>query len=464
MRRIANEGFEAMQFRTKLLFLTILPVVLISLAALVLINLQSERLAREQRSVVENLVRKSKETELKNYVNLARTAIAPFVENAAISDEIAQTQVISILQKMTFGEDGYFFVYQEDGTNVMHPRLPELVGRNWIDLQDPNGKSVIRDLIELAKSRGDFYQYVWDKPSTRSQKEKLGHSIYLDEWDWMIGSGIYLDDVGRQIATVQATLDENLQETRWVLLALSCSAVLLTALCVSFFRFTEQKFADERLKQLAAQVVDAQELERKRLSSELHDGVSQLLVSARYGLDNARSVINEKSGIKAIDKSSDALSHAISEIRRVCKALRPTILDDMGLATALNSLASDFTTQTGIKVICDTDQLGALVGEREKTTLYRVAQEAFTNIAKHSGAKQVHLSLVKQSRRVELRIVDDGVGMQGHNGRRNTGGSGIRNMKERLRSHGGDLVLKNGQRAGLALVAHIPLTKRDTLL
>ncbi len=448
-----------MSLRFKLLLISILPVLLISTAALILISLQSQNLAEKQGIIVEQMIRSSKQNELKNYVQLARSAIEPFYASKWSTTPLAKEQVSNVMQKMTFGEDGYFFVYEADGTNIVHPRLPELVGKNWIDLTDSNGKRVINDLIDLSKTGGEFYEYVWSKPSTGVDAEKLGYSIYLDKWDWMIGSGLYIDDISAQIASMKNQLDENLNQTSKILFALTIGAVLLTGTLLTALRISEQRLANSRVQQMAIQVVGAQENERKRVSTELHDGISQLLVSARYGLDLAKSkATNNPSITEPIDKSMNAISTAIVEIRRISMALRPSILDDMGLAAALKSLGEDFAEQTAISVDINVQNVSETLLEEEKTTLYRIAQEALTNVVKHSNATKIWLELKRTKNHITLVLSDNGKGLilnkkDPSNIYSKNVGLGLGNMRERLQSHGGQLKLSNSNLGGLCVEA-----------
>ena len=376
-----------MTFRTKLLTITILPVIFISIAALWLIDAQSQRLAKNQGAVVESMIRQSKRVELQNYVKLARAAVEPFYRWDNVSRLQAQKQVAEVITNMTFGDGGYFFVSRSNGGALENPLLSELAGHGKFNAYAEEASHLATGTLDSDRRHGDLYQYVWNKPPLGEKAEKLGQSVYLDNWDWVIGSGIYMDDVAAQIGQVQLQLDENVKQTRWVLLGLAIGAVALTSLSLAVIRFSEQKFADERLKALTSEIVDAQENERKRVSTELHDGISQLLVSARYGLDIAYDNAKGNKGIREpVANSIDAISTAISEIRRISMALRPSILDDMGLAAAMKSLCNDFQTQTGIAVDVTADNVGNTLTDREKTTLYRVTQEALANIAKHSGA------------------------------------------------------------------------------
>ncbi|MGB7288135.1 MAG: ATP-binding protein, partial [Salaquimonas sp.] len=231
-------------------------------------------------------------------------------------------------------------------------------------------------------------------------------------------------------------------------------------------RISEQKLADGRLQKMASEVVNAQENERKRVSTELHDGISQLLVSARYGLDLAKSnAVNSPSITEPIDKSMTAIVTAISEIRRISMALRPSILDDMGLATALKSLGSDFTERTGIEVIVEAENIGSLLSDMEKTTLYRIAQEALTNVAKHSNATDVMITLEKKKHQVALKVTDNGNGLQFNQVNFNESRLGINNMRERIETHNGRLKLLNEKSGGLCVIATLPIgkIKRSTL-
>ena len=130
---------------------------------------------------------------------LAMAAIARQYASAP-DDAAARQDALAILRRMDFGADGYFFVYDQAGRNLMHPRLPELEGRLLLDLQDSDGVYVIRELLARAQEGGGFQRYVWPKPSTGQPAPKLGYAVMLDRWGWMLGTGLYLDDVEAAMA------------------------------------------------------------------------------------------------------------------------------------------------------------------------------------------------------------------------------------------------------------------------
>ena len=445
-----------MTFRTKLLIVTILPVVLISVAALILIDSQSKKLAAEQGKAVEQMVRQSKQLELQNYMKLARAAVEPFYQWDNVSRLQAQKQVADVITNMTYSKDGYFFISRTNGGPLENPLLSELSGNNKFAYYGEEAGLLADGFIESDRRSGELYQYTWMKPSSGVKAEKLGQSVYLDKWDWVIGSGLYMDDIAAQIGQIQKQLDDNVKETRWVLLSLAVGAVALTSLLLAIIRFSEQRFADARLKALANEIVDAQENERKRVSTELHDGISQLLVSARYSLDLAAANSNANAKVQEpIKKSMQTISTAIDEIRRISIALRPSVLDDVGLAAAVKSLGSDFESQTGIKTSVEAEHVGNVLDDREKTSLYRIAQEALANVAKHANATQVEIKLSKELGGVSMSIADDGHGLKEQRNTQHTNGMGLQNMKERLESHGGTFQLKNAKNGGLVLEIHL---------
>lgn len=441
-----------MTFRTKLLAITILPIVLISIAALILIDSQSKNLAEAQGKAVETMIIQSKQIELQNYIKLARAAVDPFYQWDNVSRLQAQKQVADIITRINFGKDGYFFISKSDGGVLDNPLFEELDGREKFRSYGKESQFLSQQALDTKRKSGELYQYTWTKPSSGTQADKIGQSVYLENWDWVIGSGFYLDDINAQIGQIQDELASNVQQTRLFLISLAIGAIALTSILLAFVRFSEQRFADARLKELAAEIVDAQENERKRVSSDLHDGISQLLVSARYSLDVAAAKASKSPAIQApIEKSMETIVTAISEIRRISIALRPSILDDVGLAAAIKSLGTDFETQTGITTHVKTENIGDVLDNREKTSLYRVAQEALANVAKHANAKTVYLELHKNSRGVRMKISDDGKGFPKQQKSQPIKGMGLRNMEERIASHNGTFKLSEDPSKGVTL-------------
>ena len=445
-----------MNFTTKLLLITILPLIVVSMLIGATTYFQAQRLIDVETESIETRILASKRQEIRNYISLALTSIEQFYENETGGREAAQKAVRDILTNLTFDYDGYFFVYALDGTNIVHPKLPHLIDGNWWDLQDPEGDFVIRNLIGAAKAGGGFHRYVWHKPSTGSVEKKLGYAILLDKWGWMLGTGLYIDDIEREIAAIRADFSKSIQQTVIVVFGITFAAIAVAGSLIAGFRFSEQRFADSKLKALNNRIFDVQENERKRVSTELHDSISQLLVSVRYGIELIQGEAPLKSALRSYaDKCMKTLDEAVSEVRRISRDLRPSILDDMGLATALNSLGHEFQAQSGITVKVAAERCHDRLPDAAKTALYRVVQECMTNVARHSKADEVKIRLTIEADVLLLSVEDNGIGIVQPLPK--AGGLGIRNMRERIETHGGTLTITQSFDRGTLILVTLPL-------
>ncbi len=143
---------------------------------------------------------------------LAQHAIAPLHESAR-TDEATLSEAKAILHRLDYGNDGYFFVYDLQGTLLVHSRKPELIGENRLDYRDINGYPTIEMLIRKAREGGGFVQYATEKPPTGRPAIKLTYAVLLPNWEWVLGTGIYLDDVQAVLAKVNEQVAVNNYDT-----------------------------------------------------------------------------------------------------------------------------------------------------------------------------------------------------------------------------------------------------------
>lgn len=448
-------------FRLKILLLAVLPMFLAVSATVFIMFFQSEKLIEEQLQRVETNVISSKTQELEHYMHMALTAVDHIYQTANGNEEEAKEKVKAILAELTFGKDGYFFVYNDNGIGLVHPTQPEIVGLNWWGLQDSQGRMVIKELTERAKSGGGYFRYLWQKPSTGVVAEKLGYAVMLEKWDWMIGTGIYLDDIYAQIEDRKLEIKDRIQNTFILIAWIAIIAVIGVFLSGLVINANERKLADSKLKELTQRIVDFQEEERSRVSRELHDGISQILVAVKFSVELAISKVQKGAddALVPLEKGANRLKDAIGEVRRISRDLRPLILDDIGLPAALDSMAEEFEERTGVSVEIRKHPFTNQLGPDLKTTLFRVAQEALTNIERHAGASRVTIDMVKRMDGVRLIITDDGIGFDVLRmaGRHNSfQGIGLRNMQERLEFHGGELTVWSTPEKGTVVEARLP--------
>jgi two-component system NarL family sensor kinase len=446
-----------MSLKTKILLLSILPLLLVaSLFTVINVN-QAHTLSEEEISTFEENLLASKRRELKNYISLVLTSIEHIVQDETLGEQAAREGVKRILNRLTYGEDGYFFVYDQNGVNLVHPILGELVGRNLYDLQDTNGDYVIRNLLRKAEEGGGFHRYFWNKPSTGKDEEKLSYVVQVPGWNWMIGTGLYIDDIAEEVRKIRSQVDINIRNTFFTLLVVVVGTVILIALVGIAINLHESKLADIRLRELAHKSVQFQVSERRRFARELHDGINQLMVSVKFRIESAINKIQkgQNSPIDDLVNGNRVLNDAIQEVRRISHDLRPRLLDDMGLRVALESLIVQFSERTDINAEMIIDFSAERLPEDIEITIYRLVQEALTNIERHAGVCNVEL-IIRQSRgKITLVVEDDGQGFEltsEYEGE----GIGLRNMQERIELLEGDFSIQSKKGEGTRLKAILP--------
>ncbi|WP_236035153.1 sensor histidine kinase [Alkalihalobacterium elongatum] len=189
---------------------------------------------------------------------------------------------------------------------------------------------------------------------------------------------------------------------------------------------TQLKKAQEELKVMMNRVMEIQEEERKRFSRELHDGIGQSLFSLIIHMDRMMSEQNYSS----MEMLRNEVSGIMEEIRSLAWDLRPSLLDDLGVVPAINRHIDKFSQYYGIKVEFETNLRKRLSMQKE-TTIYRVIQEALTNIAKYANVSDAHVTLVEKEDNIEVSIEDKG---KGFNRKNNGKGVGLFSMEERAKS------------------------------
>lgn len=205
------------------------------------------------------------------------------------------------------------------------------------------------------------------------------------------------------------------------------------------------------------QVIEAQEVERRRLAGDIHDGISQRLITLSYRLDAAERAIGEDPAEASgqLAEAGELVKLTLQEARAAICGLRPPVLDDLGLAGALASLARSIP-----QIALEVELSDARLPEHIELALYRVAQECLQNIVKHANATIARLSFAFDGHTARLEIIDDGVGFDTSEhplGSDEVGGYGLLSMAERAELVGGRLNIRSRPGSGTAVIATIPL-------
>jgi signal transduction histidine kinase len=216
----------------------------------------------------------------------------------------------------------------------------------------------------------------------------------------------------------------------------------------------------DALRNLSARYLHAKEEEAKRIAHQLHDEAGQITASIHLALAEIGRELPEP-GRERLRQVGSYLDEIEDRLRRLSHELRPTILDDLGLRPALEFLAEGFSARTGIPIRVEGKTDGR-VDPLVETAVYRVVQEALTNIARHSSAGDASIRLVHARERLRCTVRDDGVGFAANRLRRGGGGGrglGLLGVRERLDALGGQVRIRSAPGAGTELSVLIPLPR-----
>lgn len=450
----------AMNINLKFQLVTVIPL-MVALTTASLVNYyQHQSLSDKIVDASRSNIIMHREKELSNYISIAEGAIKHIYEDESIGEEIAKKKVVSILSNMHFGKNGYFFGYDYDGNNLFLPGQEWRVGKNWIHMVDRNGVRIIEGLINAGKNGGGFLNYEFNQPSRGGAPgNKLARSTGLEKWQWIFGTGVYVDDINDQTRLLSDSLSNYIDKMTTQTILIGILSVIIVFFAGHFIRVSEKRLANVKLHELNGRILQTQEEECKRVSRELHDGISQSVAAARFSLETAQLKNNSNiNAEKDLEQAMMLIQNVMADIRNISHRLHPGILEDYGLGAALDALGDEFSKRTNIAVTVNRLPVRNILSEEIKVSLYRIAQEALTNIERHSKATKVVISLCLEQDWLLLSIEDNGQGLTGNKLKtksHHSEGIGLRNMKERLSFYNGKFKV-HSTKDGMKVEARIP--------
>lgn len=327
-----------MSIRTKILALAITTILLSALGFTVLNLLSLQHLFERSLSDTRHSLMEAKKAELKQYTQLAHSAIQNLLDKGIAGAELAEQ-----LGSLRYGDNGYFFAYTKDGTVTAHAKK-SLIGKNLIGLKSESGVAVIQELLAAASRGGDFVVYDWPKLNQEGQFPKLSYAVWLPEVQWMLGTGFYIDDIDETVAALELEQRQQLKSTIVSILVLGLVlAVLLVALSLAVTRTIVRplRAVTDRLNDIASE--DGDLTQRLDVSSRdelgLLSAAFNLFVSKVHSLVSKTSETAEKV-IHAAERGTE-LSTQIS--RSVGTQRQQT---DM-VSTAMNQMAASAVQVSG---------------------------------------------------------------------------------------------------------------------
>ncbi|MCU8008915.1 methyl-accepting chemotaxis protein [Shewanella sp. SM87] len=288
--------------RNKLLLLSLFPLIF-TLFVLMTVSYYVEKnaLADEVTTFRTKLIGERK-TQIKEATEIA-AGIVQYQLSLKENGNVNQA-----LRDIRFGSSGYFFIYDSQGKNLFHAVMPNLEGQNKIDMTDPRGTKIIVGLLDAAKKGDGNFSFYFQKPNTNEQIEKIGYSMMIPGTDWMLGTGVYIDDIDTVVEDYRATVTEQMIEKSYAILLI---ALLLAAITVAVILITAQRMVAP-IKNMANNLNDIAKGEgdlTKRLIVKGEDEIAQLGQSFNLFVDKLQTIIGDVANATAKVKTAANAIH-----------------------------------------------------------------------------------------------------------------------------------------------------------
>ena len=266
-----------------------------------------------------------------------------------LSDDEIKKEIFRVVSKLKFFSDktGYIFIYDYDGVVLMHPEKPSLVGKNLIGLKDPKGLLLIKELIEKAKQGGGFVTFGWAKKEGEEPVEKLGYAANFEPYKWMLGSGVYVDDLADEIEKTKVVLNEqNSQNTKTFIIA----CALITVVLIAVVLFILSRAIIKPIKNIVANLTAMSD----EIKSGRGDLTKKLEVSGKDEISNIKSSINDLT----------------SELRSVIESVKGLAHENYSIAEQLSSTSAQTTNLTNKSslIVTDTTNMAKTMSEEIKSS------------------------------------------------------------------------------------------------
>ncbi|TCN66853.1 methyl-accepting chemotaxis protein [Vibrio crassostreae] len=289
--------------KNRLYILSFIPLLLMAIGMMSVTYMKSTELTAQQVESTRSNMMAMKEKELKAYLQMAQSSISPFLERGATLEEALPT-----LRTLEYGESGYIFGYDSKGVRVVVGQNTDGIGKNYYDLQDKKGNYLIRDLIKNSKL-GEFTTYYFPKLGQSEALPKLSYSIFIPQWDLMLGTGFYTDDIDAVIAEMKESSNAALQSSLTAI-AIFCG---LIALVVAVFAVAVNRTIMKPLEQfdrsisafasgeadLTARMETFKAPEFTKLSENFNAFVASLQTIIRSVSDVGQQVVAETSSMSS---------------------------------------------------------------------------------------------------------------------------------------------------------------------
>ncbi|WP_417533296.1 methyl-accepting chemotaxis protein [Marinobacterium stanieri] len=301
-------GFK---LRTKLLLLSLVPLVLVVATIMLVVRSEMQAMGDIEIDRIRTDMMQAKRDELRNYVQQAMSAVKPLQQG---SGDLAarQAQAVTLLNAMEYGSDGYFFGYNAEGVTIVHGASAAQIGKTTLDVKDANDFAFIREMIKAARDGSGYVEYAWAKPGAREASPKLSYTATMPgSWNWIIGTGFYIDDIEAAVAEAEVEIGEAINATLGLI---GLSALVLLGVVAALSSWLAQRMV-RPLQQTAAALKDISQGEGNlthRLPVETRDEVGDVASGFNEFVEKIQQLVQEvKHGIESLGQSTESMRSVV---------------------------------------------------------------------------------------------------------------------------------------------------------
>jgi methyl-accepting chemotaxis protein len=330
----------------KILLLALIPLLISGWCILGLVTMEQVRDNREQVAEQRTRLLESRKEGVKDVVQMAHSLVESIMEtegNTAKARELAANR----LRNMRFDDDNYVFAYTHDGIMRVQPPQPSVEGTYMLDVKGPDGAEPLRDMRDLAQQGGGEYQYIWPHPVTGEEETKYSYVVPVPEWEWVIGAGVYANDIEATVAALEAQYTANLKENLIRIFVLAC---LVNIVVIAVVLWATRRIV-ARIRKAATDITD----------------ISQSVTEGRGDLTRRLAVVG-----------NDEISDLAARFNDFLANMQRTLVDVRDTALAVDRASADIS-QSGEELASRTEQAAANLQETSS------AMEEITSTVSHSA-------------------------------------------------------------------------------
>ncbi|MCD8554865.1 methyl-accepting chemotaxis protein [Seleniivibrio sp.] len=368
-----------LSIRYKIALMAVVPVLLTALFLSIFTYYQLKKIGESEIADFSESMRFAKEQELKQYIDMALSSIKDIYDNASADDEEAKAKVAAKIQSLYYGKDGYVFLNDADGIALANRAKPELIGQNLIDMQDKNGVYLFKELIAAAEKGGGYVSYQWFKASKGTEVEKLSYAVALKKWNWVMGTGFYIDDIQDAVNAKEARLKKVIAKTIMIIVGMS---ILITfgIVIVAFVLSSVLTKSIKAINQFLKEVSDGEGDLTRDLPVLSNDEMGEMAQHFNKFIGKLNEIIS------IVKDGSENVASASTELASTTEELTVTFQDQASQVTSVASATEEIsvTSQQVMQSISEANDQAANAEHLTKSG----KEQLLTSVSEVMGIKE----------------------------------------------------------------------------